>query len=154
MTADHSAYLIDTNVLVYAYDPAYPEKQATAMAVLDGLRAVGLATLSVQVLGEFFNTVTRKIAIPLNAAEAETRVTHLARSLPVLDLTRAVVLEAVRGARRFQFSYWDALIWATAKLNELPYVLSEDFSDGSLIEDVRFLNPFTVGFDLGLVSKS
>jgi hypothetical protein len=35
----------------------------------------------------------------------------------------------------------------------VPYVLSEDFSDGALLEGVRFLNPFAARFDLALLSR-
>jgi predicted nucleic acid-binding protein len=63
--------------------------------------------------------------------------------------TKSIVLEAVRGLQRHRLSYWDSLIWATAKLNDVPNVLSEDFNDGALLEGVRFLNPFTTTLDLG-----
>ena len=33
-------------------------------------------------------------------------------------------------------------IWATAKINQIPRVVSEDFSSGSRIEGVEFLDPF------------
>jgi predicted nucleic acid-binding protein len=39
-------------------------------------------------------------------------------------------------------SLWDAQVWATAKLNQIPVVLSEDFASGSVIEGVLFENPF------------
>jgi predicted nucleic acid-binding protein len=58
------------------------------------------------------------------------------------------VLEAVRGVRDHQLAYWDAQIWATARLNQVPLVLSEDFSNGAVIEGVRFVNPFASDFDL------
>jgi predicted nucleic acid-binding protein len=63
-------------------------------------------------------------------------------------VTGWTVLEAAAGARRHQLSYWDALIWATAKLNQIATVLSEDFQDGRLLEGVRFRNPFGPGFDV------
>jgi predicted nucleic acid-binding protein len=44
-------------------------------------------------------------------------------------------------------SYWDAQIWATARLNQVPVVFSEDFNTGSLIEGVRFINPLANEFD-------
>ena len=57
----------------------------------------------------------------------------------------------MRGLQRHSLSYWDALVWSTAKLNQLPYILSEDFTDGILLEGVRFLNPFAEMFDLGVL---
>jgi predicted nucleic acid-binding protein len=71
----------------------------------------------------------------------------------VRPIDAPTVREAARGVQRFQLSCWDALIWATARLNKVPFVLSEDFSDGALLEDVRFLNPFAERFDLALLLR-
>jgi predicted nucleic acid-binding protein len=83
--------------------------------------------------------------------EAQQRVTNYVRSWVIYDLTEVVVAEAVRGIQQHQFPYWDGLIWATAKRNGVANVLSEDFSDGRLIEGVRFLNPFVETFDLAIL---
>lgn len=138
----NSRVLIDTNVLVYAYDTAEPEKQQRALAVLDELVATRLAALSTQVLSEFVVTVTRKIQYPLNMEQTYHRVHNLLQSWPVLDVTGLTVLEAIRGVTTHRFSYWDALIWATARLNQIPTVLSEDFNSGSTLEGITFVNPF------------
>lgn len=148
MLSGSSAFLVDTNVLVYAYDPTDGAKRERAIAVLERLAARQLGALSAQVLGEFFVTVTRKIPSPLTVQEAERSLTNYSRSWPVLELNAQVVLEAVRGLQRYQLAYWDALIWATAKRHGVPNVLSEDFSHGTLLEGVRFLNPFAETFDL------
>jgi predicted nucleic acid-binding protein len=81
-----SAFLVDTNVLVYVYDATNAAKRRQAMAVMDQLRLRGAGALSAQVLGEFFVTVTRKIPQPLTAAEAERRVANYLRSWPVYEL--------------------------------------------------------------------
>ena len=59
------------------------------------------------------------------------------------------VMEALRAVREHRLSYYDALIWATARLNGVPFLLSEDGQDGRLIEGVRTLNPLNPAFDLG-----
>jgi predicted nucleic acid-binding protein len=48
----------------------------------------------------------------------------------------------------YQFSFWDAQIWAAARLNHIPVVLSEDFNSGAVIEGVRFVDPFEQDFEL------
>jgi predicted nucleic acid-binding protein len=48
-------------------------------------------------------------------------------------------------------SYWDALLWATSKLNSVPTYLTEDLSHGQVIEGVRILNPLRDDFDLALL---
>ena len=151
MTAGNSTILIDTNVLVYAHDPRDRRKQERALAVLDRLINQGRVALSVQCLSEFFNTTTRRLPEPLPSEVAQAQVERFVRGCRILDLTAAAVLEGCRGAGEHSLSIWDALIWATAKLNQVPLVLSEDFVDGGFLEGVRFLNPFTPTFDLALL---
>ena len=148
MTNGSSAFLVDTNVPVYAYDPSDGDKRKRSIEVLESLGTRQMGLLSAQILGEFFVTVTRKIPSPMTEAEAERSATSYARSWVVYGLTKSIVLEATRGLQRHRLSYWDSLIWATAKLNNVPNILSEDFNDGALLEGVRFLNPFTASFDL------
>ncbi len=125
------SYLVDTNVLVYAYDRSEPEKQKKALRLLDELVLAGRGVLSVQVLGEFLVTAVRKLAKPLSAQQAYDRVVNYIESWPVLEITPQIVLEAARGVRAHKLSYWDAQVWATARLNQIANVLSEDFSHGS-----------------------
>lgn len=141
-----AAYLVDTNVLVHAYDPSASAKQQRAVAVLSRLTSTRQGCISAQVLGEFFVTATRKIPNPLTASDAERRVTNLSRIWRVYDVTGIAVLEAIRGTQRYQLSYWDSLIWAVAKLNGVPNVLTEDLPSSPLIEGVRFINPFAAEF--------
>jgi predicted nucleic acid-binding protein len=140
--------LVDTNVLVYAYDCSEPEKQKRALEILDTLAETDAGVLSAQVLSEFFVTITRKITSPLSVAEAYERIKNYATMWTILDVTELVVLEAARGVRDHQLSFWDAEIWATARLNQIPLVLSEDFQSGAIIEGVRFLNPLLPAFDI------
>ena len=140
--------LIDTNVVVYAYDHADTIKQQRAFDVLDYLATRGAGALSTQVLAEFFVAVTRRIATPLSAAEAFTRIENYVLSWTVVEMSGLIVLEAARGVRDYQFSFWDAQIWATARLNQIPIVLSEDFDVASAIEGVQFVNPFANDFQV------
>jgi len=141
--------LVDTNVLVYAYDRSEPEKQQRALEVLDHLAVTGIGVISTQVLAEFFVAITRKIPAPLTVAEAYDRVKNYLQSWTVLDVTGMIVLEAARGVRDHQFNFWDAQIWAAARLNQIPVVFSEDFNAGQVTEGVRFVNPFAEDFQLG-----
>jgi predicted nucleic acid-binding protein len=119
------------------------------MAVLEQLGGSQRGALSAQVLGEFFVTVTQKIPQPLSLEEAERSVTNYVRSWTVYDLTEQIVSEGIRAVRQHQLSYWDSLIWATAKLHSVPNILSEGFQDGMLLEGVRMRNPFAESFELG-----
>jgi predicted nucleic acid-binding protein len=140
----NGSYLVDTNILVYAYDRSERAKQVRARDILDWLESRGLGTVSTQILGEFFWTVTRRLQEPLSLREAYVELERHLRSWRTLEITRVIVLEAGRGCVRYQMPFWDAQIWATAKLNQIPQVLSEDFQHGRTIEGVEFVNPFKV----------
>lgn len=141
--------VVDTNVLVYTQDADDPTRHEQAIRVLDGLVERDAAVVTAQVLAEYFVTVTRRFSDRLDVDLAAEQVERLADSMPVLDTNLAVVLEALRGVVRYRMSYYDAQIWAAARLNGITVVLTEDFQDGSEIEGVRFVDPFAAGFDSG-----
>lgn len=143
-----AAVLIDTNVLVYAHERREPVKQARAIRVLERLQLTGSGRLSVQCLAEFFRAATRGSSPILPPVEAMKQTQRLARAWPVFDVTPFIVIEAMRGVRDHQLAYWDAQIWAAARLNQVPVVFSEDFNSGSVLEGVYFVNPFAEAFDL------
>ena len=62
---------MDTNILVHAYDTDEPIKQAQAREILKQGIENETAILSVQVIGEFFTVLTKRILKPLSAEEAE-----------------------------------------------------------------------------------
>lgn len=140
--------LIDTNLLIYLFDQNQPDRQTRAVEILDRLELVGAGRLSVQNLAEFFSVSTRKLSPPLSPAEALRQVNLFTRAWPVFDLTPLIVLEAARGVRDYQISYYDAQIWATARLNQIPTIFSEDFNVGATLEGILFVNPFAPEFVL------
>ncbi|MDN5366422.1 MAG: hypothetical protein PWP44_1628 [Thermacetogenium sp.] len=140
--------LVDTNVLVYAYDLSEPEKQVQALRVLDALAVSRRGTLTAQVLAEFAVAVTCKIPSPLSWERVAASIENYMRSWELLDVTGMIVLEAVRGVCQHNFSYWDAQIWAAARLHQIPVIFSEDFAAGSSVEGVVFVNPFAADFNL------
>jgi predicted nucleic acid-binding protein len=150
---DSTGLLVDTNILVYAFDPRDSLKQRRAIDLLSTLIDRGRPSLSVQCLSEFYNTVTLKLPERLTTEVALKEIQRYMRVVRVFDLTPAVVLEACRGASAHKLSVWDALIWAVAKLNQVPYVLTEDFQHGRFLEGVRFQNPFVPEFNEALVAQ-
>lgn len=140
--------LVDTNILLYAYDLGERVKQPMAAAVLDHLATRNAGVLTAQILAEFFVNGIRKLEKPLTVDEAYDRVQNYLLSWDVLEVTGAIVLEAVRGVRIYKMHYRDAQIWASARLNQIPIVLTEDFNVGAVLEGVRFVDPLKEGFDL------
>ena len=140
--------LIDTNILVYAHQPAEGGKYAQAVQTVEALVDARQGRVSAQILGEFMSATTRGRHPILTIDEAVSQAELLADAMPVLDVTRLIVLEAARGFRQHRLSYYDAQIWATARLNQVPTVFTEDFQHGQRLEGVRFVNPLVEGFEL------
>jgi len=140
--------LIDTNVLIYAYDYQDPRRRELALRVLDDLQTRGAGRLSVQCLAEFASVATRRLTPRLTADQAVVQVEQWAQAFPVFAVTPPIVLAAVRGVRDRRLSYYDAQLWATALLNQVPLIFTEDFASGASLEGVRMVNPFALQFRL------
>lgn len=131
--------LFDTNVLVYLFDRDAPAKQQRARTVVSEVGAA--AVLSTQVLQEFYVSVTRKLAKPLPAAEAEGAVHDLA-ALEVVVVDIPMVKQAIAMSRADSLSFWDALIVAAARAYGCSRLLSEDLQSDRVFGELRVENPF------------
>ena len=60
----------------------------------------------------------------------------------VLYPTETVVRAALRATAAYQFSWFDAHMWAYAETNGIKEILSEDFQHGRHYGGVRTTNPF------------
>jgi len=145
-----AAFLVDSNVLIYAHDPRDKTKQQQAFDVLDYLIKRRSASLSVQSLTEFFNTVRIKLPEPVSQLHALAQVEYFLLSCRVFSLTPLAVIEACRCSNRYGMSIWDSLIWAVARLNGVPAIVTED-THGEVLEGVRYLNPFHPDFNLSML---
>jgi predicted nucleic acid-binding protein len=151
MRSDSPRFFVDTNILAYAYDQSDDERRERAQNLLAALHRAGTGVISTQVLSELYSTMVRARGLNLGRDVAASSILNYLRSWLVLDVRALNVVEALRAVREHRFSYWDALIWATARLNGIPFVLSEDGQDGAYIEGVRNLNPLKPDFDLSLL---
>jgi predicted nucleic acid-binding protein len=139
-----TAVFVDTNVLIYSEDGRAPEKQAQALAWLRVLWQRRAGRLSNQVLNEFYTNVTRKIKPPMQPGDARAEVRRYQRWQP-WAIDHPTVETAWSVESRFGFSYWDALIVASAQTLGCRYLLSEDMQHGQVVDSVQILNPFLVG---------
>jgi predicted nucleic acid-binding protein len=146
--SDSSGCLIDSNILIYLHDSAELVRQAHAIVLLDYLVDADRAVVSVQCLTEFFNGVTKRIPTPFPPVVATDLVRRFVEICSVLELTPVAVLEGCRAASEYQMSLWDALIWAVAKVNRIPVILTEDMQHRLEIDGVRYINPFASDFDV------
>lgn len=129
----------DTNVLIYADDKSAPAKKRRALELLAEHRRARTGVVSLQVLQEYFVTVTRKLRV--EAVVARRKVELLAEfdvvAPEVGDILAAIDLHRLHG-----FSFWDALVVRAAKQAGCAVLYSEDMQEEREIDGVRVMNPF------------
>jgi predicted nucleic acid-binding protein len=133
---------LDTNVLVYADDASAGEKQRIAQAALEGSIKRGVATLSTQVLQEYFVIATRKLH--LDAAAARRRI-ELLSTLDVVEIDVPTILNAIDLHRLHAIAFWDALVVQSAAVGGCARLLTEDLQHGRSYAGVTVENPFRNG---------
>jgi predicted nucleic acid-binding protein len=129
----------DTNVLIYADDKAAPAKQRRALDLVAEHRRARTGVVSMQVLQEYFVTITRKLRV--DAAIARRKIELLAEfdvaAPEVADILAAIDLHRLHG-----FSFWDALVLRAAKQAGCSVVFSEDMQNARDIDGLEIVNPF------------
>ncbi|MBZ0168953.1 tRNA(fMet)-specific endonuclease VapC [Candidatus Methylomirabilis lanthanidiphila] len=132
---------VDTNVLVYCRDADERDKQPGAQAWLEALWRFRTGRVSIQVLAEYYVTVTRKLDPGLSVDRARADVATLRAWRPAA-LDYGALEAAWTIQNRHRLSWWDALIVAAAQRLGCRYLLSEDFQDRQRFEELEVINPF------------
>jgi predicted nucleic acid-binding protein len=141
MSETSTLQFVDTNILVYAHDRSAGDKHVRAGDLLRDLWHSGAGCLSIQVLQEFYVNVTQKVPKPLAPAVAS----RLVADLGVWRVHRPGVediLDAIRLQQRYQLSFWDAMIVASAVQLRCQSIWSEDLNPGQEYGGVHVVNPF------------
>lgn len=125
---------LDSNIVLYLLSgDAAKADRAQAL-----LQAGGF--ISVQVLNEVTSVCLRKLKMPWQ--EVDALLAAIKAACEVLPLTVVSHERAVELAKRFQLSFYDANIVASAILSGAPTLLSEDMHSGLLIDGLVIQNPF------------
>lgn len=141
MNAEPARQFVDTNVLVYAHDVTAGDKHARAKQLVADLWANGNGCLSIQVLQEFYVSVTRKVQRPLDPDIARQHVEDLGQWL-VHSPTIGDVVKAIQLHQRAQLSFWDAMVLTSAGQLSCDVLWSEDLSEGQSVASVTVRSPF------------
>ena len=132
---------VDTNLLVYSRDASEPDKQPRAHAWLAALWNFRSGRCSVQVLNEYYVTVTQKLDPGLTEEEAWKDVQDLFAWRPAA-IDDKLMRQARTVRQRFPLSWWDALVVAAAQGCGCAYLLTEDLQDGQDFDGTRIVDPF------------
>ncbi len=139
-----NAVFVDTNVFVYARDASEPYKQPLAAQRIARLWREQTGRTSMQVLNEYYLTLTRKLKPGIKPDTAWEEVELLLAWEPQI-VDRELLLKAREVERRFRLSWWDSMVVSAAQLQECETLLTEDLQDGMIFGSVTVRNPFTTG---------
>lgn len=132
---------VDTNILVYSHDVDAEQKHQIAQNILLELWKNRNGVLSVQVLQEFYVTMTRKVLHPIPPNSVRNIIRdYFSWHIEINDLNS--ILIASRIGEDYKISFWDALIVAAALKAKADKILTEDLQAGQIIEGIPIENPF------------
>jgi predicted nucleic acid-binding protein len=131
---------LDTNVLVYGYDPTDPAKQRIAQELLR--RAVaGEFTISTQVLAEFATTLLYKL-VPPASAEAVVALLDALGPIRLIAVDGDIARRAVEAHAKYGLHFYDGMIIAAAERAGCEKIWTEDLNAGQKYFGVAVANPF------------
>lgn len=140
------AALVDTNILVYRFDPRFPAKQAVATELLRAGIADDSIRLPHQALIEFIAATTKPLAggrrSILTPDDARREMEAMLEQFEVIYPDEELVRVAIRGAATYGLSWFDAHLWAYAERFGLDTLWSEDFENGRFYGRVQTKDPF------------
>ena len=125
---------IDTNVLIYGQEAGAKSETARRVILAGGI-------ISVQVLNEFAAVLRRKFGLEW-AAIADLLADIRTALGPVRPIGVEIHTSAVALARSHGFSFYDALIVASALDAGCETLLTEDLQDGRRVNGLTIVNPF------------
>ena len=130
---------LDTNILVYAQDAGTPRKQRKSRQLIASLAESADGVISTQVLQEFFVAATRKLGVAPLAAKGIVKTLAVFETVQV---SPALIQEAIDCSILNQLSFWDSLILVAAASAGCGSVLSEDLNPGQAVLGMKVQNPF------------
>lgn len=128
----------DSNVLIYALTRGDPRHAAAAFLLARATRVDCVQTL--QSLAECFRVLTTKLRFDPQHARQE--IDGFRTAFPVCAADDDDLDQAMRAVEDHRLSFWDAMLWATAKRAGCRMLFSEDLQDGRRLGEVLFVNPF------------
>ena len=129
---------LDSNICVYWLDKSEPAKQDKALFLLKDKPFI-----SSQIIIETYLACSRKLKLPVAICDENTLILCDATTVVPIDstiFTKALILKT-----KYQFSFLDSIIVASALQAECSTLYSEDMQHGQVIEGkLKIVNPFIV----------
>jgi predicted nucleic acid-binding protein len=135
-------YFLDTNILVYSFDPVEPRKASVAEDLVTRGVTSGLGIISYQVVQEFMSVSLRRFGAAMTVIELELYFFKILMPMMRIPSSTELFLEALRLHTTNRIAWYDSLIVAAAIRAGCEILYSEDMQDGRRFGDLVIENPF------------
>ncbi len=142
MTEYEELNLIDSNILVYAYDKSEPKKHSKAKEVLKNSWIKKNAVLSMQNLAEFHSVITKKAKKPVSLDKSKQIILDLTGGFEILKYSESTIVNAINNQAIYKMPFWDALIVSTMEENSIDSIITENTKDFKRVKWLKVINPF------------
>jgi predicted nucleic acid-binding protein len=131
----------DTNILVYAMDPAEPAKRASARIFLTSAAAKGVLVTSPQTITECYRVLAERRRLLDHQTARRFLATFEWTCIAPLDWETIRLGWKIGDA--YNYGWWDSLMLATALRAACAVFVTEGLQSGIAVEGMLIMNPFT-----------
>jgi len=135
-------FFLDTNILVYSFDPLEPQKACMAEKLITQGLTSGLGVISYQVTQEFVNVALRRFTDAMTFPELERYFFRVLLPLMKVSSSAPLFLQGLQLQLSKKLSWYDSLIVAAALHGNCKVLYSEDLQHGQRFGDLVVQNPF------------
>ncbi len=135
-------FLVDTNIIVYAYETEDSLRKKKSLEILEKCykKEITLA-ISNQNLAEFSVVSLKKLKLNTNIVKNIIRDISNFENFKKINYKRKTILSAIDISEEHKMSFWDSLIAATMIENGILNIYTENSKDFK-IPSLKVINPF------------
>jgi predicted nucleic acid-binding protein len=141
-------HFVDSNLFVYAFDAAEPERMVRSREVINYVAQRRLGCISTQVLNETYSNLIKPEKAGMSKEDARVVIENVVANHEVAPVTMPMVEAAIKICIDYPLGYYDSLILAAASAHGATYLLTEDLQAEQVIDGVRVLHVLDDDFDL------
>jgi predicted nucleic acid-binding protein len=134
--------LIDSCVLVYAYDKTDPGKHRTAKELVLQCVENSESVVSIQNLAEFSRIMAEKSKEKVPHHQVMGYVERICANYQVISYGPSTIGSALLLCASYKIHFFDALIAATMQENGIREIITENEKDFAGLPFIRAINPF------------
>jgi predicted nucleic acid-binding protein len=140
---DKPISLLDTNVLIYAYEKEESKRKEIAGSILEKCYN-GELTLAIsnQNIAEFASVSLKKMRVESKTLKNVIEIISEFNGFIKLQYKLKTINEAINISNEYHMSFWDSLIAATMLENNIYTIYTENEKDFK-VPSIKVINPFS-----------